>query len=341
LENLMSTEILPPGKLKPETLTHLLRHTSQAAELVVGPAVGEDAAVIDQGNRYLVVTTDPITFATERSGWYSVCVNANDIAACGGTPRYYSAAIVLPAGQTSLVKVEALFAEIEEACSQIGVLWVGGHTEVSHAVNNVLVAGQMIGEVAPEHLRRSSDAKVGDALLLIKAAAIEATAIIATEKADEVAAVHGAETMKKSQNFLLDPGISVIREAALARDFPVHAMHDPTEGGVSTGIGEICMASNCGALVQADAITILPETEALCRQFGLNPLGAISSGALLLTLPAAAASDLVGEYHEAGIRARVIGEVVSPDLGLRLQEVDGELKPLPEFAADEITKLYQ
>jgi len=92
----MATEILPVGKLKPESLIRLLRHTSQAPELVVGPAVGEDAAVIDQGNRYLVVSTDPITFATDRCGWYSVCVNANDIAACGGTPRYYSAAIVLP-----------------------------------------------------------------------------------------------------------------------------------------------------------------------------------------------------------------------------------------------------
>ena len=90
----MASEILPAGKLRPETLARLLGHTSQAADVVVGPAVGEDAAVIDQGNRYLVITTDPITFATEHCGWYSVCVNANDIAACGGTPRYYSAAII-------------------------------------------------------------------------------------------------------------------------------------------------------------------------------------------------------------------------------------------------------
>ena len=98
----MASEILPAGKLRPETLARLLGYTSQAPDVVVGPAVGEDAAVIDQGNKYLVVTTDPITFATEHCGWYSVCVNANDIAACGGTPRYYSAAIVLPEGQTRM-----------------------------------------------------------------------------------------------------------------------------------------------------------------------------------------------------------------------------------------------
>jgi hydrogenase maturation factor len=337
----MAAEILPTGKLRPGTLKRLLRHTSKAPELLVGPAVGEDAAVIDQGDRYLVVSTDPITFATERCGWYSVCVNANDIAACGGTPRYYSVSIVLPEAHTSMADIEALFAEIEDACRQMNVLWVGGHTEVSPAVNTVLVAGQMIGYVAPEHLCRSSDAKVGDALLLIKAAAIEATAIIATEKAEEVAAVHGAEMTKVSQNFLFDPGISVVREAALARNFPVHAMHDPTEGGVATGIREICIASDCGVLVKAAAVTVLPETAVLCRQFGLNPFGAISSGALLLTLPTGATSDFIREYEKAGIPAAVIGEILPSDGGLQLQMSEGDVVPLPEFVADEITKLYK
>ena len=337
----MATELLPAGKLRPETLAKLLRHTSQTPELVVGAAVGEDAAVIQQGNQYLVVTTDPITFATERCGWYSVLVNANDIAACGGTPRYFSTAIVLPEGKTCLTHVEALFAEIENACREIGVLWVGGHTEVSSAVNTVLVAGQMIGEVKPEQLCRTSDAQVGDFIVLVKAAAIEATAIIATEKAAEVRALHGEEILKKGQNFLLEPGISIVQEAALARNFPVNAMHDPTEGGVITGIREICMASKCGGLVKAKAIPILPETAVLCRQFGLDPLGAISSGALLLTLPGEAASGLMVEYSKRGTQAVVIGEIASPEAGLKLEEPDGKVAPLPEFLTDEITKLYK
>jgi hydrogenase maturation factor len=303
--------------------------------------VGEDAAVIQQGNQYLVVTTDPITFATERCGWYSVFVNANDIAACGGTPHYYSAAIVLPEGKTCLPDVEALFAEIENACREIGVLWVGGHTEVSSAVNTVLVAGQMIGEVTPEHLSRSSDAQVGDFIVLVKSAAIEATAIIAIERAAEVAALHGEAILKKSRNFLEEPGISVIQEAALARDFPVNAMHDPTEGGVITGIREICMASKCGGLVKAGAIPILPETAALCEQFGLDPLGAISSGALLITLPAEAAPDLMDEYSKKGIQAVVIGEIMPRAAGLQIEKSDGKVGPLPEFVTDEITKLYK
>ncbi|UCG11154.1 MAG: hydrogenase expression protein [Deltaproteobacteria bacterium] len=336
----MTKITLPAGKLRPEVLDRLLRHTSLAPELIVGPAVGEDAAVIDYGDRYLVVTTDPITFTTERCGWYSVCINANDIAACGGTPRYYSAAIILPEGKTNLRDVENLFSEIEDACRQVGVLWVGGHTEVSCAVNTVLVAGQMIGEVASEDLCRSSGAQVGDALVLVKSAAIEATAIIATEKAREIEATCGTELAERTRNFLLDPGISVVREAALARGFPVHAMHDPTEGGLVTGIREICVASGCGVLVEENSVSVLPETEHLCRQFGLHPLGAISSGALLLTLAPEAASHLVYHYAEAGIPAVVIGEILRTEAGLQLRDETGNVAPLPMFEVDEITKLF-
>jgi len=336
----MAALTLPAGKLKPEVLASLLGHTSRGPELVVGPAIGEDAAVIDQGDRYLVVTTDPITFTTRHCGWYSVCVNANDIAACGGTARYYSAAIVLPEGQTTLSDVERLFAEIEEACQRLGVLWVGGHTEVSPAVTAPLVVGQMIGEVAPEHLCRSGAAREGDALVLVKQAAIEATAIIATEKATEVEAAHGVETARRCRNFLFDPGLTIVREAALARGFSAHAMHDPTEGGVVTGIREICAASRCGVMVEEAAIEILPETAALCRQFALNPLGAISSGALLLTLPGDAAPALIRHYADHGVQAAVIGEILGPEAGLTVRRADGSLEPLPEFTVDEITKLF-
>jgi hydrogenase maturation factor len=118
-------------------------------------------------------------------------------------------------------------------------------------------------------------------------------------------------------------------------------MHDPTEGGVTTGIREICMASNCGGLVRAKAIPVLPETAALCHQFGLDPLGAISSGALLLTLPAEEASGLMDEYARKGIQAVVIGEIAPREAGLKIEKADGTLVPLPEFVADEITKLYK
>jgi hydrogenase expression/formation protein HypE len=337
----MDADTLPPGKLNPKILARLLAHTSRSPDLVVGPALGEDAAVIDQGDRYLVVTTDPITFTTRHCGWYSVCVNANDIAACGGTPQYYSAAIILPEGRTPLEDVERLFAEIEDACRRLGVLWVGGHTEVSPAVTGPLVVGQMIGHVAPEHLRKSGAAREGDALLLVKTGAIEATAIIATERAPEVEAVQSRETARRCRDFLFDPGLAIVREAALARDFPVHAMHDPTEGGVVTGIREICAASNCGALVRQASIGILPETAALCSQFGLDPLGAISSGALLLTLPKEAAPALIRHYNEHEIPASVIGEILDAAAGLTIRRCDGSAEPLPEFAVDEITKLFQ
>ena len=93
-------------------------------------------------------------------------------------------------------------------------------------------------------------------------------------------------------------------------------------------------------MVEAEGVVVLPETVALCRQFGIDPLGAISSGALLLTIPFEAASDLIHDYAEAGITAAIIGEILPPNTGLQLRDLDGNVVPLPEFVTDEIAKLY-
>jgi hydrogenase maturation factor len=117
-------------------------------------------------------------------------------------------------------------------------------------------------------------------------------------------------------------------------------MHDPTEGGVATGIREICLASNCGVQVEGDAISMMPETVLLCRTFGLEPLGALSSGSLLLTVAPEAAAEVIAHYDRAGIQATVIGEILPLEAGLWLRQTDGSVVPLPEFAADEITRLF-
>ncbi|MBW1980827.1 MAG: hydrogenase expression protein [Deltaproteobacteria bacterium] len=336
----MTSQTLPAGKLRAETLDELLQHTSSDPNILLGPAIGEDAAVVDFHGRYLVVSTDPITFATDQCGWYAVWVNANDIAACGGTPRYFSASVVLPHGPTSLDDIKKLFMEIEQACQQLGILWIGGHTEISPTVTTPLVAGQMIGEVAPEELCRSADAQPGDALVLVKTAAIEATAIIAREKARQVTAAFGRETTERCQRFLFEPGISIVAQAAMARGFAVHAMHDPTEGGVITAIREICLASRCGVVVDEKAIQILPETAALCRHFNIDPLGAISSGALLLTLAEENAARLLSHYQKHTVPAAVIGTMVPRENGMTLRKQDGKITPLPLFDVDEIVKLF-
>ena len=141
----------PPGKLPLEDLSRLLeRYAPKDPRLLVTPGIGRDAAVISFGDRYLVAKTDPITFATDQIGWYAVNINANDIAAMGGIPRWFLATLLLPGGKTGPGEVEEIFRQISAACRELGVSLCGGHTEITPTLERPIVVGQMLGEVTPK-----------------------------------------------------------------------------------------------------------------------------------------------------------------------------------------------
>ena len=339
----MSQTSYPPGKLPPDFLDHLVRsYTHQDPRLVVPPGLGEDATVIDFGDRYLVAKTDPITFATDAIGWYAVQVNANDIAAMGARPRFFLATILLPESRATPALVEEIFRSIHTATEELGVLFCGGHTEITLGLGRPIVVGQMLGEVEPENLVRSSGLEPGDALLLTKGLAVEATAIMAREKRGELLdRGYTVHFLDRCAGYLQRPGISVVPDARIAAAAgPLRALHDPTEGGVATGLLELASASGVGLEVFAEALHIAPDSARLCREFDLDPLGIISSGALLVGCAADAAPDIIAALEEAGIPTREIGRARPAEFGLRLRRANG-LEPLPRFAVDEITRLFQ
>jgi hydrogenase maturation factor len=333
---------LPTGKLPASVLQDLLdRYAIADRRVVVGPGIGIDAAVLDLGDRYLVAKTDPITYATDEIGWYAVHVNANDIACCGATPRWFLATVLLPEGKTSAALVEAIFAQIGRACRQLGVSWCGGHTEVVPGLPRPIVVGQMLGEVAPRQWFTSAGARVGDVLILTKHLAIEGTAIIAREKQDQLRKSVPNVDLRRCIDLLHDPGISVVREAQLAAELGgVHAMHDPTEGGLATGLWELAHAAGVGLLIEQQTIPVLDECQSLCRHFGLNPLGLIASGSLLIAAAADRAAEILQRLHADGIAATTIGTVVPAEQGCLLQLPGQPPRPLPLFAQDEITRLF-
>ena len=204
------TDFFPLGKLSSEHLATLLdKHTFSLPgdRILVYPGVGEDAAVIDMGERWLVAKTDPITFASDEIGWYAVNVNANDIAAAGGMPRWFLCSLLLPENKTDVDLVDRIMGQIAVACRALGVIPCGGHTEITYGLDRPIVVGVMLGEIEPGHLVRSSGVQVGDVILLTKGAAIEGTAIIAREKERELDGQFDAEFLARCQNFLHDPGI--------------------------------------------------------------------------------------------------------------------------------------
>ncbi|OGK77501.1 MAG: hydrogenase expression/formation protein, partial [Candidatus Rokubacteria bacterium GWC2_70_16] len=303
--------------------------------------VGEDAAVLDMGDRYLVATTDPITFATEEMGRYAVHVNANDLAVRGALPLWFLATLLLPEGQTTETSVEGIFAEMAEACGEIGVSLVGGHTEITAGLERAVVVGAMLGEVAKDRLVTTSGARPGDWLLLTKGIPLEGAALIARERGDE-AERRGVPraVVARAREFLRAPGISVLPEARLACGaVRVHAMHDPTEGGLATACWELAQAGEVGLRIERERIPVLAEGEQLCRAFGLDPLGTIASGALLLAVDAAAAEAVVAACRGGGVACAVIGEVRPAGEGVTLVS-GGRAAPMPGFPQDEISRLF-
>src|SRR5467141_4485823 len=258
----MSPSPLLPGKLPAALLAALLaQDVPMDPRVLIGPRVGEDAAVIDMGDRLLIAKSDPITFATDAIGYYAVTVNANDIAVMGGTPRWFLATLLLPETTTTATLVQDIFAQILQACHELGIALVGGHTEITVGLERPILSGHMLGEVTRQRLVTSAGVQVGDAILLTKGFPVEGVSIIARECAAQLATQgHAPEDIAGWQQFLFRPGISVVQEAqVLQQAVEVHAMHDPTDGGVATGLWELAQAAGVGMHIRADQLPVLPE----------------------------------------------------------------------------------
>jgi hydrogenase expression/formation protein HypE len=335
---------LPVGKLEPEFLAELLCGLSITdPAVIVGPGVGRDVTVLEwgTGDSYLIAKTDPITFATDEIGYYAVAVNANDVATSGGVPRWFLATLLLPDDASDDALVRTIFDQINAACRDLGIALVGGHTEVTWGLDRPLLVGFMLGEVPKDALISSDGAQVGDRLLLTKRVAVEGTSIIAREMGERLNdAGFEAETIERAKHFLHDPGINVLRDAQIAVNAgEVHAMHDPTEGGLATGLHELAIASGNGVAVRLDDIPVYPETEQFCEVLGLEPLGLIASGSLLLAVSADSAGGIITACREEGVECAEIGEVVEERHGIRIRRGLSWMD-LPRYDQDEIAKLF-
>ena len=333
---------LAVGKPPLELLERLFRRlTIRDPRVIMGPRIGEDAAVMDFGDRYLVAKSDPITFVSEEIGWYAVHVNANDLAVRGARPAWFLMTLLLPEGGSDAVLLERILLQVEEACRSVGASLVGGHTEVTRGLDRPILAGAMLGEVEKGRLVTTAGARPGDAILLSKGIAVEGASILARE-CEELLAARGVprDVCERARDLLHRPGISVQPDAAAAMaSVQVHAMHDPTEGGLATGLLEMALAAGVGLRLQRAAIRVLPECQAICDALGLDPLGVIASGALVATCPAEEADRLLRAWSACGIAGSRIGEVTRPEQGYRLVG-SGTEEPLPRFPRDEVARLF-
>ena len=293
------------GKLDPETLGTVLNRTGASnPALLTGAAYGEDAAAIDLGDgETLVVSSDPVSLAAEAAGTIGVNVACNDIAAAGADPEFLTNVIFLPDDDPGTIAT--LTSQLDAAADDLGVTIVGGHTEYVPALSRPLLSLTAFGRT-DSHVT-TGGAEPGDRVLLTKGAAIEGTGIIATDFADDLRAAGVDEsTIDRAAEFFDE--ISVLEDSRALRASAT-ALHDPTEGGVRTGLVELAAAADVDVVVDRESVPIRPETETVCAAMGVDPLGIFGSGALLATVPPAEVDAVRSRLADAGIESAVIGTV--------------------------------
>ncbi len=331
-------ETLPSGKLDPSFLTRLLaRVKTDRPDLLLGPRPGTDAALVQIGPEVLAITSDPITFVTTRLAAYLVQVNANDLAVCGARPEYLVLDLLVPPG-TPAHDLEAFFEDLRAEIHPLGIAVIGGHTEVTDAVQRMVAVGTLIGRVEARHLH-PDQVRPGDRLLQVQPVPIEGMAILAQEMPETLREVLGEEEIQKCQRLMDDPGIGVLAWAQ--RIWPIREvrwMHDPTEGGIATAIHEMAMATGLGIVVEPDRFLVLPEAQKAARRLKFDPLGLIASGCLLVAVAPEGVDRVRAALQGEKVPVQEIGKF-QKEPGVWVQREGEPPAPLPMFAQDELTRL--
>jgi HAD superfamily hydrolase (TIGR01509 family) len=331
---------LSTGKLPNDILDHFLKaFRFEDPSVLISAGVGDDtAAVKPEPGEVIVLKSDPITFATDAIGRYAVLVNANDIATAGARPRWFLTTLLLPTGTTAS-EIRTIMQDLYSLCRRWEITLCGGHTEITDAVNRPVVIGMMAGTVARDRLIDKRDMAVGDRVYLTKAVAVEGTALIAREFEADLVAKGVSPRAVAHCKALLDQ-ISILPEARIAASCPgVSAMHDVTEGGLATALAELATAGRSEITVEMEEIAFFPETRTLCEALGIDPLGLIGSGSLLICCRPDQAGDLEEALEAAQIQASCIAKVSAEGGGI-LAKRGGRAPDWPRFEVDEITRLF-
>jgi hydrogenase maturation factor len=329
---------LPPGKAPADVLQGIVFKNlgSERKEVVLGPHVGVDGAIVEVDNKAMITSIDPITGALERIGWLAVNVNANDIATFGIRPTLFSSCILLPE-RTQEKTVETVCKQMNMAAKKLEIAIIGGHCETTPGITHPIVIGSAVGITEKNRYVTSSGAKAGDTLILTKGVGVEGTAILATDKQKLLKGRFSDAFLRRASDFF--SRISVVEDAVLAFERGgVTAMHDPTEGGVAGGIHEIADASNVGVKVFDAKMPIPEETLEICKFFKIDPLRLISSGALLIAAKKDFANGVVETLEKSGIEAAIIGEFLKEQGKRVLVRKNGKEEPLVRPLSDHLWK---
>lgn len=294
------------GKLNWDDLKEVIEEGRGALrdEVRIHSGIGEDCSILSFGDYECVVSTDPITGANSNIGRLAVNINCNDVAACGVEPMGILVTILAPEHCT-LQEIKCVMKEIGEECRKLNVEVLGGHTEITKAVNKLIVSCTVIGRGDAGRAISTSGAKIGDDIVITKNLALEGTSILANDYKARLESILSQEEIEEAIGYI--NSISVIKEGKVAGDFGVNSMHDITEGGVLGALWEVSEASGVGFKVFEDKMPITRISKKVCDYFNIDPLKLVSSGSMLITVRNG--KELIDLLQENGVKAVVIGNI--------------------------------
>lgn len=295
---------LPESVLKRSVFKQL--HTKRE-EVLLGAGVGEDCAAMKlDSDEIFVISTDPITGTAKDIGDLAVQITVNDLASAGAEPIGVMLTMLLPEDATE-EELKHVMAQVESACEKNRIQVMGGHTEVTRVVSQIVLSVTGVGKAKEDRLISTADVLPDMDILVTKWVGIEGTAILAKEKEQELSTRYTKPFLEAAKG--LDRYLSVLPEAATAVKSGVAAMHDVTEGGIFGALWEMAEASGVGLEIDLKKIPLKQETVEICEYFGISPYELISSGSMLMA--AKDGNRLVMELQKEGIPAVIIGKATA------------------------------
>ena len=326
------------GKLERKILEKIVfkKLGEKRRDVLVGPRFGEDGSVIKTWSGDMIVAAmDPITGSGSMLGWLAVNVNANDVAVMGGEPRWFSTTLLIPEN-AKVGDIERIVSEIHLAAKKLGVAVITGHSEITPGIMNPIIVGHMLGKLVSRKPIRSSDARAGDLIVMVKTAGIEGTAILSTDFTEILKGRVSEEILERAKRFFRK--ISVVEDALkLAKRNICRSMHDPTEGGILGGVYEIAEASKLSFILYEDKVPVAVETKIICNALNCDPLKLIASGALIASIP----EENLRKAKRIIPNLRVIGRFRHRKMGNILVRRDGTEEKIKDTVRDELWRLIE
>lgn len=339
--------MLETGKLDSDLLKQLVfeKITYRSDDVKVRPGIGEDCAVMDFGDYECIMSTDPITAAVSDIGRLAIHITCNDIASNGVQPLGIMLAVMLPEGTTE-ADVEHIMGQAAETAATLKVEIIGGHTEITPAVKQPVIVSTAIGKAVNGTSQSGNDMEEGDYVMMTKSAGLEGSGIIACDYGDRLKGFLTEEELAKAVGFL--DLVSVVPEGIAAGKVGTHGMHDITEGGILGAVWEMCQIADKGVQIWEDKIPMEPETRKICEFFNIDPLRLISSGSMVIIVPADKKETMEAAMAEAGVAAQIIGRIEAREFGIKIfphgdgaasGEVKGAAVDIAPPSSDEIYRV--